>query len=100
MLTSKTGIILALALMVAGAAPAFAGASDDAMIRRLGPTESISSQASSLAPLPFSAQAFAGARAYAAPLAPAYQGGREYIGTDPDPSILSQLRRDSANDRL
>lgn len=101
MSTSKTSITLALALMVAGAAPAFAGASEEeAMIRRLAPTESISSQASRVAPAQFSAQPFAGARAYAAPPAPAYRGGREYIGTDPDPSILSQLQRDSANDRL
>ena len=97
MSTSKMSITLALALMVAGAAPAFAGASDDAMIRRLGPTESISPQASRVAPSQFSAQPFAGAYASAAR---AYPGGRTYHGTDPDARVRAGLERDCPNYRL
>ena len=97
MSTSKKSITLAIALMVAGAAPAFAGASDDAMIRRLGPTESISSQASRVAPSQFAAPAVAGAYASAAR---AYPGGRTYHGTDPDPRIRAGLERDCPTYRL
>ena len=97
MSTSKTGISLALGLMVAGAAPALAGPNDDALIRRLGPTESISSQASRVAPSQFSAQTFASAYASAARV---YPGGRTYHGTDPDARIRAALVRDCPTYRL
>ncbi len=81
MYRSKMSITLALALIGAGA----------------GPTESISSQASRVAPAQFSAQPFAGAYASAAR---AYPGGRTYHGTDPDARVRAGLERDCPNYRL
>ena len=88
---ANTRIILAIALSVAGVAPALAGANDDATIRRLGPTESISPQAAQQAPFRAPVRVFAGAQASAARV---YPGKRSYHGTDPDPRIRSQLVRD------
>ncbi len=91
---AKTSIMLAIALSAAGATSALAqsrGLEDADHASRGHPT-----------PTQWNAALHAHAQVFVAPgysPAPAYTGGRSYLGTDPDPAIKSQLRRDTPADR-
>ena len=91
---ARMTIVFAIALSVAGATSAFAqtaGLEDADHTSRGHPT-----------PTQWNAALHAHAQVLVAPgfsSAPAYTGGRAYIGTDPDPAVRSLLLRDAPADR-